>query len=51
MKNKDTEPKQKKPRDKKKILKVIIAILLVLTAIYNFVVYTSVPAIKNLRDA
>lgn len=51
MKNEDTEPKQKKTRDKKKILKVIIAILLVLTAIYNFVVYTSVPAIKNLRDA
>ncbi len=50
-KNADTEPKQKKPRDKKKLLKVIVAILLVLTAIYNFVVYTSIPAIKNLRDA
>ena len=50
-KNADTEPKQKKPRDKKKLLKVIVVILLVLTAIYNFVVYTSIPAIKNLRDA
>ena len=50
-KNADTEPKQKKTRDKKKLLKVIVAILLVLTAIYNFVVYTSIPAIKNLRDA
>ena len=50
-KNADTEPKQKKPRDKKKLLKEKVAILLVLTAIYNFVVYTSIPAIKNLRDA
>ena len=50
-KNADTEPSQKKTRDKKKLLKVIVAILLVLTAIYNFVVYTSIPAIKNLRDA